>query len=332
MRLPDEEFATLLEMVLSPWMDGNRDAWWDGVVRWVRAATVAALGVENAVVGVDAARMRPWGVTAPVLAGTSRLVFKATEPKRAFEGPLTEVIGTRWPALAPRLHALHDEHQWMLQAHHGEPIRDSLPVAEQVTAISSFLSDYGEMQASTVAMVDGWIAAGVPDRRVSVLPDQFESFLMRPRFESELRASCIARLPALRRACSVLSETNSPDALEHADVHGTNVLTADGHHVLIDWGDCCATHPFTALFVPIRFVAASLPSGERPQAARRLRDAYLEPWGGPSRENLDRLSRASVVAPIVRVLSLASEPDGEAEIAALLRRWATDLAQAPRVS
>jgi hypothetical protein len=326
MRLPEEELATLLEMVLSPWMDGNRDAWWDGVVRWVRAATVAALGVENAVVGVAAARVRPRGVTAPVLADMSRLVFKATEPKRAFEGPLTAVIGTRWPALAPRLHALHDEHR------HGEPIRDSLPVAEHVTAISSFLSDYGEMQASTTAMVDGWIAAGVPDRRVSVLPDQFESFLMRPGLESGLRASCIARLPVLRRACSVLSETNPPDALEHADVHGTNVLTADGHHVLIDWGDCCATHPFTALFVPLRFVAASLPSAEHPQAARCLRDAYLEPWGGPSRENLDRLSRASVVAPIVRVLSLASEPDGEAEIAALLRRWATDLAQAPRVS
>ena len=121
--------------------------------------------------------------------------------------------------------------------------------------------------------------------------------------------------------CVALSAAPQPSALEHADIHGTNVLTANGRCRLIDWGDCCITHPFAALFVPIQFVVASLPTAARPAAARRLRDCYLEPWGGPTRDNLDLIDWALAIAPLVRVLSLAAESDSEPEITALLRAW-----------
>ena len=307
-------------MVVVPWLGRDSEAWWDRVVDWVELNTAAVLGV-NAQVDKQTARIRPWGVTASVVAGSRRLVFKATEPRRGFEGQLTEFLGHRWPALAPTVHAISHEQHWMLQGYHGEPIADALPAEEQVTAICSLLADYAQMQLATAHLVHGWITSGVPDRRVEHLLEQFETFLRTSALDPGLRERCRAQLPALRRICDELHHHGDADALEHADIHGTNVLTTDGTARLIDWGDCCITHPFTALFVPVHFVVALLGHGDRADAIGRLRDAYLEPWGGPNRENLDTLSRASVVAPLVRVLSLAGEIDGEAEIETLLRDW-----------
>lgn len=205
--------------------------------------------------------------------------------------------------------------------HHGAPIVEVLSPDRQVAAICELLPSYGHMQLSTSGLVDGWIAVGVPDRRAARLADQFELFLEDAPIEPDLTAGCIERLRLLRRLCLELDRAAQPATLEHADMHGTNVVTADGRARLIDWGDCCITHPFTAIFVPIQFVVASLPQIARPTAARRMRDCYLEAWGGPTSGNLALLDRALAVAPLVRVLSLAAEVDGDAEIDALLRAW-----------
>jgi hypothetical protein len=50
-------------------------------------------------------------------------------------------------------------------------------------------------------------------------------------------------------------------------------------------------------------------------------DAYLEGWGGTTPARRRAVSAAVWVGPIVRVLSLAGEEDGEAEITDLLTSW-----------
>lgn len=300
----------------------NGDAWWDAAGDWVRASSAAA-GYSSARLRRDEARVRPWGTTATVDTAAGPLVFKAVEPRRSFEVTLTRTVADGWPVLAPELHATDDQRGWMLMSHHGEPIAEVLPPMQQVDALCSLLPHYGAMQRGTAGLVDGLVAAGVPDRRLDVLPAQFESFLRAGTLADDLVGRCVGRLPRLRDSAAVLLDPPVPAAIEHADVHGMNVLTREGQARLIDWGDCCVSHPFTALFVPQQFVVAALPAPARAEAGRRMRDAYLEPWGGASTTNLALLDSALFVAPLVRVLSLAAEVDGAAEIDDLLHHWCT---------
>ena len=59
-----------------------------------------------------------------------------------------------------------------------------------------------------------------------------------------------------------------------------NVYARGGRLRLLDWGDASVSHPFASLVVTFRFLEErnGLPPAD-PWFAR-LRDAYLEPWGG----------------------------------------------------
>jgi hypothetical protein len=143
----------------------------------------------------------------------------------------------------------------------------------------------------------------------------------------DLAHECEPCLPAFVDACAELAASSAaigvPAAtIEHADIHGTNVVF-DGHTArLVDWGDACITHPFASLFVPSHLLLPSLPVSTRAAAERSLRDAYLGPWGGPTAANLRLVELATWIAPIVRVLCLAAEgAGGETELVELLSAW-----------
>jgi hypothetical protein len=209
----------------------------------------------------------------------------------------------------------------MLFADHGVAMSEGALPAQQVELLAALLPAYAEMQRATVDLVDGWIAAGMLDRRVDRLPEQLDRFLGGWHHD-ELRAQTQATLPAFADVCATLASTSVPLALDHADIHGTNVLVDhDGAARLIDWGDCCATHPYASLHVPMELVIPLLPPSDRPAAWRRLRDAYLEGWGGVTAANVEVMDLALWTGPIVRVLSLADEADGDGEIVDLLGAW-----------
>ena len=231
----------------------------------------------------------------------------------------------RWPSLAPTLFAVDLEHRWMLLGDHGTAMREVLSPEGQVEALAELLPTYAQMQVSTVELLGGWMSEGVPDMRVEALPGLFGAFLGEWATEDDsLRAACEAALPALRAACQELAVTAVASTLDHGDIHGTNVLFDVRQPRLIDWGDCCVTHPYASLFVPFQFVVAGLPPPIRREAAARLRDVYLGPWGGPTVENVRAFNQATWIAPIIRVLALSNEEGGGDEIASLVGDWATD--------
>jgi aminoglycoside phosphotransferase (APT) family kinase protein len=68
--------------------------------------------------------------------------------------------------------------------------------------------------------------------------------------------------------------------VQHDDLHMANLYAQGGRLRLLDWGDASISHPFASLVVTFRFLEERnrLQPGD-PWFAR-LRDAYLEPWGG----------------------------------------------------
>jgi hypothetical protein len=57
-------------------------------------------------------------------------------------------------------------------------------------------------------------------------------------------------------------------------------VTDKGLARLLDWGDASISHPFASLVVTFRFLEQRNRLAPDDPWFARLRDAYLEPWGG----------------------------------------------------
>jgi hypothetical protein len=127
------------------------------------------------------------------------------------------------------------------------------------------------------------------------------------------------------QACEQLAASDAGTALDHADLHGTNVVFDGSRSRVIDWGDCCVTHPFSTLFVTFSFILSPWEVHERQAAAVRLRDLYLGPWGGSTTENVRTFELAVWDAHDTRALAQAAEgtDDADAEATTLLAAWLT---------
>jgi hypothetical protein len=311
----------------APWLSDRRSEWWDEIVAWVTEAVEGVPGL-GPVLEVVSFRERPWSAILAVEVPGGRRYAKAIEEGRGFEVPVTSALAEAAPGLGPTVVAHDRVRRWLLLGDHGQAIADGLAAEEQVDAIRSLLPVYAAMQAATVDRTEGWLADGVPDRRLERLPAQLTA-LLSSMHHREVAHECEPCLPAFADACAELAASSSSSSssvpaatLDHADIHGTNVVF-DGHQArLVDWGDACNTHPFVSLFVPSHLVLPGLPVSRRAAAERSLRDAYLGAWGGPTASNLRLVEVAMWVAPIVRVLCLAAEGEGgEAELVDLLRGW-----------
>jgi len=309
------------------WLGAGRDAWLGEVEEWVSSVVLATDG--GRVLAIESVKGSPWGAVLRVHTPSGVLYFKAPGPSCGHELRLIRDLGARWPSLVPDVVAVDDDRTWLLLVDHGVPMRD-IDGHDQVAVLERLLPAYAEMQAATADQVPDWLAIGTPDRRIRHLPDQLEALLegrspVGPLQVDEAdRGAYLHDLPTLADVCVELADTPVPDALDHADLHGTNVFVDGPEARMADWGDACVTHPFSSLFVPYAFVVASLPEPEQHAATLRLRDVYLASWGPPA-EHHRAFGLAIWIGHVTRAINVAHETLGEAddhrEISDLLAGW-----------
>ena len=314
-----------------PWRI-SRATWLEDVERWL--ADVLRARDESAAL-IESVRERPWGAVLRVRTERDVRYFKAVGPRGSHEPEVLADVAAHSSHLAPDVLAVDAGRGWILMGDHGRPMRDAIDPHAQVAAVESFLPSLAAMQQATVDHVDRWLAIGVPDRRVRVLPAQVADLLAGDSqlgplpIDEDVRRAYEDVLPLLADVCDDLASTPVADALDHADIHGTNVLVdAAGAARLVDWGDSCITHPWSTVFVPLGWVVALLPPTDRPSAARRLRDAYLEGWGGYADHR--SFAQATWIAYVTRAVmndhqcaggDPADIADARREILDLLHRW-----------
>jgi len=312
---------------LPVWLGDGRDAWLAEVHEWVSSVVLATDG--GPVRAIESAKENPWGAVLRVHTASGVLYFKAPGPLCRHELRLVTDLTRRWPVLVPDVVAMDHDRGWMLLDDHGVPMRDVDP-REQVEVLERLLPVYADMQAATTDRLAEWLAIGTPDRRIRHLPSQLESLLRggspigTVRIDDADRAAYLEDLPTLVDVCAELADTPVPDALDHADLHGTNVFVDGPEARMADWGDACITHPFSSLFVPYSFVVASLPEPEQREATLRLRDAYLAGWGS-STDQRRAFGLGVWIGPVTRAINNAheslGEPSDHSEIRDLLRGW-----------
>jgi hypothetical protein len=251
---------------------------------------------ELRVVNLTPVRVRPWAALWRVEAVEGLWWLKVSPAATGHEPRLLELLQASGAALGPTVVA-HPAEPWVLLADAGRSARELFPPGPEATDFwCRLMAGYGELQRSlgeeTVR------AAGVPDASPGALPELLETLLaepawLAPEYAPDLTAEDRDLVAAARRplvaAVRRLQDGPSP-TVQHDDLHGSNVLVADGRATIIDWGDACLGHPFGTLLVTLRALAADWEVGPDDPGLRRVRAAYLEPWrtGGESGGELDR--------------------------------------------
>jgi hypothetical protein len=224
--------------------------------------------------------VRPWASVVQVPTRDGIAWFKACQPQQAFEARLTAELHRRWPDRVAHVLGVEPDRGWLLTADAGRSI-GSLGNPPELWA--RILPRYAELQMGERAFVDDHLAHGVMDLRVATLPDRYPDLLAR---DLPLEAAEVAALRGFERRFSELcaaAVAESPgDSIQHDDLHVNGVWSKGDELRVMDWGDTSIGHPFFSPYVTFRFLEmteyGNLAPGD-PWFAR-LRDAYLEPWGG----------------------------------------------------
>ena len=248
--------------------------WLAGAEAWIRER-VAVTGP------LDQFHVRWWSTVIRVPSGDRDLYFKAVAPGLEFEPALT----VRLYELAPdRVTPVVDadlERSWMLMRDAGTRLREVVLTPADLRHWELALPRYAELQIAATPIADELLALGVPDARLAVLPDQLRTVLTEPvrGLTTAEQEQVLAALPELESLCRQLAAYGIAETIQHDDLHDGQIFFARGRYVFFDWGDSCISHPFHSLTVNLRAAAARLGLEPGGSEVRRLRDAYLEPFG-----------------------------------------------------
>jgi hypothetical protein len=317
----------MTEERLSPWLRDTRPHWEAGIQEWL-AATGRSLGLGR-LKNVHTVKERPWAVVRRVTFQRGTSYFKACGMSGRHEPLLLPWLAKHWSSVIPEVQRAQGQFGWILMADAGPPLRETTDASAQLPALASVLSAYSRIQIESVASVGRLLEIGLPDRRVHQLPgllarliDSEVLSIGRDAPEAQdLRSRLRDALPRFTKCCERLASSPCAAAIDHGDLHAGNVLCGGASYRICDWGDSCVTHPFCSLAFSLETALATLPEDQREPWARRLRDAYLEPWAPllpPERIHAE-LQAALWIAHVVRALDFAHMFRGADE--ETLSRW-----------
>jgi hypothetical protein len=273
---------------------------------------------------IEVVHERPWATVLRVPTSEGTAWFKACAPVQAFEVRLTMALSRGHPDLLPHVLAHDERRAWILLADAGTPIGD---LGNPPDAWLEVLPRYAELQRDEAARAEEHVAHGVPDLRPSSLPDRFAELADS---ELPLQADELRRLrrlgPELERLCGELEAAGIPATVQHDDLHMKNVYRRNRELRVLDWGDSSIGHPFASLLVTFRFLEERNGLALDDPWFERLRDAYLEPWGGGLRDLFELALRVGALAHAIawqrqrEHLPAAHRDDFDRTFALVLRR------------
>jgi hypothetical protein len=229
---------------------------------------------------------------------------------QSFEPRLTTQLFARWPDRVPEVLAYDEDRGWLLLADAGTQIATFGNPPESWLAV---LPLYAELQRDEARHADDHVRHHVPDLRVATLPASYDDLF---REDLPLESSEIADLrrfaAQFEGLCAELAALGVADTIQHDDLHMNNVYARDGVLRVLDWGDSSISHPFASLVVMFRFLEERnrLPLDD--PWLGRLRDAYLEPWGGGLTETFALAMRVGTFAHAIASVRQRVELTGRA--------------------
>ena len=317
----------------------TQPGWLETAKNWIKVE-LNRLGI-NLVGPFEQPHIRPWSTVIRVPTSAGNLYFKAVAPELAHEAALTRYL-SRWRTdCMPQVLSADSEQGWLLMADGGMRLRKILQAESDLRHWTTLLPIYAELQLDLSGRLDELLGMGVPDRRLAILPAQFEDLLThtgvlgldRPEGLSSAEYRQLKDSTGLlARWCEQLAAFDIPESLDHGDFHDGNIFVHQGRYTFFDWGDSSITHPFFTLRTAFVSLENSLGLDEDSPWFEQLRIRYLERWlGYETKERLaaafklsQRLSPLTAALRWLSALSRVDEPgrsDYAAAIPSLLREF-----------
>jgi hypothetical protein len=287
------------------------------VEAWIRKHVEPAGAIETT-------HERPWATVMRVPVAGGVAWFKACAPVQAFEPRLTAELYARWPDRVTEVLAVDEARRWLLVGDAGIAVGERGNPPE---AWLEALPSYAELQKGEIAYAKDHVVHGVPDLRMAALPARYERLagaqLPLARNDINLLSVYAPRFAAL---CAALAERGIQESVQHDDLHMKNLYSDGGKLRVVDWGDSSIAHPFFSLVVTFRFLEEVNRLAPDDPWFRRLRDAYLEPWGSGLEETFEIAMRVGWFAHAIAwtrqrdALPPEARPGFDRAFAIILRR------------
>lgn len=255
----------------SPWTEPG---WLDEAEAWIRERTSVTGELEQF-------HVRWWSTVIRVPTNGEDLFFKAVADGFRFEPPLTAKLYELMPDRVTPVVDVDVGRSWLLMRDGGRRLRELVVSEADLSHWERALPRYAELQLAATPLARELLEQGVPDSRLSVLPGQLRMVLEQPvrGLSPQEQERVLAALPEFEALCRELAAYGIAETIQHDDLHDGQVFVSDERYVFFDWGDSCISHPFHSLTVTVRATAAKLDLEPGGREVRRLRDAYLEPFG-----------------------------------------------------
>lgn len=252
------------------WQD---PAWLDSAQAWIGTQIS---GMKLSQTGaIEQLHVSLWSTVLRVPTVQGDLWFKANDGPLRHEAALVELLATRRPNDILEPLASDAVSGWMLMTDAGESLRVLLPAERRLDRWLDVLTCYAELQLDLADAVDSMLALGVPDLRLTVLPDKYERLVHEIGAERRFRDATAY----VTELCAALRAFGIAETIQHDDLHDGQVFVKDGRHLLLDWGDACISHPFFTLSVTLEGVLSwGLDDVENSVDTAPFRDAYLAPY------------------------------------------------------
>ena len=259
--------------------------WRETATAWIDAR-LAALNLTLAG-PIDQPHLRPWSTVLRVPTRMGLLYFKAVAPVLGHEPGLTAALARWRPDCMPEVLAVDPARGWLLMRDAGLPLRARIRAEGNLQGWHNVLPLFARVQIEMAGRLDELLALGALDRRLAILPAEYERLLadtgsllldQPDGLTREQHQRLIALSPRFADECRRLAEFGLPETLHHDDFHDGNIFVRGQRCTFTDWGESCAAHPFFTTVVMLRSAAHTLglPAGAPEIVA--LRDRYLEPW------------------------------------------------------
>jgi hypothetical protein len=239
----------------------------------------------------------PWSAVVRIQTDRGALMAKTVFPALAHEVPVTVALARWAPDFVARVVGSDARRRYLLMEDAGERLRVVIDRDHDIRFWDGILPLYAEIQLSVAPHADDLVASGCPDRRVAILPAQFEALvgtdelltIAGPESTSVAELQALrALVPRVREWCALLAGT-VPETIQHDDLHDGQVFLKDGAVRILDWGDGNIAHPFFSLVVFERGLLYRFKLEPGATEVLRLRDEYLEPFTAvATREQIDR--------------------------------------------